>query len=81
MVWFGLPWSLEQYQQALARLQRQGQKYPVLVYHILTAGTVDQQVAESLAKKDMTQSALLEILKDRRGGREAKKALVDKGDG
>ena len=81
MVWFGLPWSLEQYQQALARLQRQGQKYPVLVYHILTAGTVDQQVAESLAKKDMTQSALLEILKDRRGGREAKKTLVDKGDG
>lgn len=68
MAWYGLPWSLEQYLQAVARLQRQGQKYPVMVYHIITAGTVDEQVAKSLAKKDMTQSALIEVLKDRKQG-------------
>lgn len=66
MVWYGLPWSLELYQQAVARLQRQGQRYPVMVYHLLTAGTVDSQVARSLERKDMTQSTLLEILKERR---------------
>lgn len=66
MVWYGLPWSLELYQQAVARLQRQGQKHPVLVYHILTEGTVDLQVERSIQDKDVTQSALLEILKDRR---------------
>ena len=66
MVWYGLPWSLEQYQQATARLHRQGQKYPVMVYHILTEGTVDGQVQKSLVKKDMTQSALIGLLKDRK---------------
>ncbi len=67
MVWFGLPWSLEQYQQAVARLQRQGQQYPVIVYHIIAKGTVDEQVADSLRRKDVTQSALINILKDRGG--------------
>ena len=67
MAWYGLPWSLEQYLQAVARLQRQGQRYPVMVYHIIAAGTVDEQVAQSLNRKDMTQSALIEILKDRKG--------------
>lgn len=66
MVWYGLPWSLEQYQQAVARLQRQGQRYPVMVYHLLAAGTVDAQVARSLKSKDMTQMALLEVLKERK---------------
>ena len=66
MVWYGLPWSLEQYQQAVARLQRQGQRYPVMVYHILAAGTVDSQVARSLERKDMTQSTLMEVLKERK---------------
>ena len=66
MIWYGLPWSLELYQQAVARLQRQGQKYPVMVYHILTENTVDLQVEKSIQKKDMTQNALLEILKDRK---------------
>jgi len=67
MVWYGLPWSLELYQQAVARLQRQGQKHPVLVYHVLTEGTVDLQVEKSIQTKDITQSALLDILKDRKG--------------
>lgn len=66
MAWYGLPWSLEQYLQAVARLQRQGQKYPVMVYHIIAKGTVDEQVAKSLAAKDMTQNALIGILKDKR---------------
>ncbi len=66
MAWYGLPWSLEQYLQAVARLQRQGQKYPVMVYHIVAAGTVDEQVAKSLAAKDMTQSTMINILKERK---------------
>ena len=66
MAWYGLPWSLEQYLQAVARLQRQGQKYPVMVYHLIAKGTVDEQVVASLSKKDMTQSALINILRDRR---------------
>lgn len=66
MAWYGLPWSLEQYLQAVARLQRQGQKYPVMVYHLIAKGTVDEQVVASLTKKDMTQSTLINILKDRR---------------
>ena len=66
MIWMGLPWSLEQYQQAVARLQRQGQQHPVMVYHILASGTVDEQVAKSLQSKDMTQNTLMEILKDRK---------------
>ena len=66
MVWMGLPWSLEQYLQAVARLQRQGQRYPVMVYHILASGTVDEQVNKSLQTKDVTQETLLTILKERK---------------
>ena len=66
MVWYGLPWSLELYLQAVARLQRQGQKYPVMIYHLIARGTVDEQVAKSLQKKDTTQSELIRILKDRK---------------
>ena len=66
MAWYGLPWSLEQYLQAVARLQRQGQKYPVMIYHIVAAGTVDEQVVRSLAAKDMTQSTMINILKERK---------------
>ena len=66
IVWYGLTWSLELYQQANARLHRQGQTKPVLVYHLLTAGTVDSEVLAKLKAKDITQSALLEILKCRR---------------
>lgn len=66
MVWMGLPWSLEQYLQAVARLQRQGQQHPVMVYHILASGTVDEQVSKSLQTKDVTQETLLMILKERK---------------
>ena len=66
IVWYGLPWSLEQFQQAEARILRQGQKYPVMIYYLIARGTVDEQVMESLHRKDATQSALIGILKERK---------------
>lgn len=66
IAWYGVPWSLELYQQANARLHRQGQERPVLVYHILAEGTADEQVLRKLSEKDITQSALLEVLKARK---------------
>lgn len=63
IVWFGLPWSLELYAQFNGRLHRQGQEKPVLVYHLLAAGTVDEAVYATLNKKDATQQDLLEAIK------------------
>ena len=66
IVWYGVPWSLELYQQANARLHRQGQQKPVMIYHLLAKGTADEQVIKKLEAKDVTQSALIEVLKDRK---------------
>lgn len=63
IVWFGLPWSLELYQQANARLHRQGQEQSVIVHHILCEDTVDERVIAALHSKDATQRGLLEALK------------------
>ena len=63
IVWFGLPWSLELYQQANARLHRQGQEQSVIVHHILCEDTVDSKVIAALHTKDATQRQLLEALK------------------
>lgn len=63
MVWFGLPWSLELYQQANARLHRQGQTETTIIHHILTKSTRDQRVLEVLQGKEETQEELLEYLK------------------
>nr|WP_315168696.1 DEAD/DEAH box helicase [Clostridioides mangenotii] len=63
VVWFGLTWSLEYYQQANARLHRQGQKENVIVNHLICKGTIDEQVIEALESKDQTQSKLLEAVK------------------
>ena len=63
IVWYGLGWNLEQYQQANARLYRQGQTCPVVVYHLLAADTVDERAAQALTGKSDCQSALLEGLK------------------
>ena len=60
IIWFGLNYSLELYQQANARLHRQGQTEKVLVHHIVAKETMDEMVMEALAKKDMNQSKLLE---------------------
>lgn len=65
MVWFGLTWSLEKYQQACARLYRQGQSRPVTVYHVIAEGTMDEQVLRILDKKDGRQNALIEAVKAR----------------
>jgi SNF2 family DNA or RNA helicase len=51
LVWFGLTWSLELYQQTNARLWRQGQTDTVIIHHILTAGTIDETIMKSLKEK------------------------------
>lgn len=64
LVWFGLTWSLELYQQTVARLWRQGQTSDtVIIHHVLTDGTVDMRIMKSLATKDRTQSALIDAVK------------------
>ena len=63
LIWFGLTWSLELYQQTNARLWRQGQKEPVVIHHILTEGTMDEQVMAALNRKDETQAALIDAVK------------------
>ena len=66
IVWYGLTWSLELYQQANARLYRQGQDKPVIIHHLIAEGTVDEQVMRALQEKDMSQAALMAALKERR---------------
>ena len=66
IVWYGLTWSLELYQQANARLYRQGQEKPVIIHHLIASGTVDEEVMDALQHKDMSQAALLAALKERR---------------
>jgi len=63
LIWFGLTWSLELYQQTVARLFRQGQKNTVVVHHILTDGTIDGQVMRALSAKEKTQNALIDAVK------------------
>lgn len=65
IVWYGLTWSLELYQQANARLHRQGQKMPVIIHHLIAEGTVDEQVMKALKSKDTSQAALMNALKER----------------
>lgn len=68
IIWFGLTWSLELYQQLNARLWRQGQKNAVVVQHIITKGTVDEDVMKALERKDAGQSALIDAVRARIGG-------------
>lgn len=64
LVWFGLTWSLEFYQQTNARLWRQGQKSAtVVIQHIITKGTVDERIMKALQDKNETQTALMEAVK------------------
>lgn len=64
IVWFGITWSLELYQQTIARLWRQGQTSgTVTVIHIITAGTVDERILKALEAKGQTQSALIDAVK------------------
>lgn len=68
LIWFGLTWSLELYQQMNARLWRQGQKETVVIHHLTAKGTLDERVMEALEKKDCGQSALVDAVKARIGG-------------
>ena len=64
LVWFGLTWSLELYQQTNARLWRQGQtSETVVIQHIITKGTMDEQIVKALKSKDTSQSALIDAVK------------------
>lgn len=64
LIWFGLTWSLELYQQTNARLWRQGQKdKTVVIHHIITKGTIDENIMKALSRKEKTQTALIEAVK------------------
>ncbi len=63
LVWFGLTWSLELYQQTNARLWRQGQKETVVIHHLIAKGTIDERVMKALKDKNNTQSALIDAVK------------------
>lgn len=68
IVWYGLTWSLELYQQANARLYRQGQQKPVIIHYLISAGTYDERVLKVLQGKESLQAALLAALKERKTG-------------
>ncbi|AHM57269.1 putative protein p41 [Peptoclostridium acidaminophilum DSM 3953] len=74
IIWFGIPWSLELYAQANARLYRQGQKQNVIIHHLVAKGTLDEDVMKVLENKEDRQEALLRAVKARvdkvKGGRE-----------
>lgn len=63
IIWFGLTWSLELYQQTNARLWRQGQNETVVIHHIITKGTIDEDVMSALKRKEKTQSDLINAVK------------------
>ena len=63
LIWFGLTWSLELYQQTNARLWRQGQQNTVVIHHIITKGTIDEQIIKALQRKGKTQAALIDAVK------------------
>lgn len=63
LIWFGLTWSLELYQQTNARLHRQGQTDTVVIHHIIAIGTIDEQVMTALRKKEKTQDALIDAVR------------------
>ena len=64
-IWFGLTWSLEQYEQANKRLHRQGQEHPVVIHHLVVQGGMDMTVIEALKSKGDMQNALMAALKAR----------------
>lgn len=67
IVWYGLTWSLEDYQQANARLHRQGQEEHVIIHHLVSKGTMDEDVMKALTEKADSQNALMEAVKARIG--------------
>jgi len=69
LIWFGLTWSLELYQQTNARLWRQGQQSEtVVIQHLITKGTIDERILKALTRKEQTQTALMQAVKAELGG-------------
>lgn len=66
IIWYTLPWSLEKYQQACARLWRRGQKESVIIHHLICKDTIDERVLQVLQHKDQTQEALMAAVKARK---------------
>lgn len=65
IIWFGMNWSLELYQQANARLHRQGQKKSVSIYHLIVGDSIDEKVMDAIQNKTVTQDNLMEAVKAR----------------
>ncbi len=63
LIWFGLTWSLELYQQTNARLYRQGQNETVVIHHIIAKDTIDEDVMKAITKKEKTQASLIDAVK------------------
>lgn len=63
LIWFGLTWSLELYQQTNARLYRQGQNETVVIHHIIAKDTIDEDVMTALTRKEKTQTSLIDAVK------------------
>lgn len=64
LIWYTVPWSLELYEQTVARLWRQGQKNgTVVIEHIVTAGTIDERILKAISRKELTQSSLMDAVK------------------
>lgn len=63
LIWFGLTWSLELYQQTNARLYRQGQNETVVIHHIIAKDTIDEDVILALTRKEKTQATLINAVK------------------
>ena len=59
LIWFGLTWSLELYQQTHARLWRQGQRETVIIQHIMVRQSIDEKVMKALSSKDASQERLI----------------------
>lgn len=62
LIWYTMPWSLEQYEQTNARIYRQGQKNPVIIHHIMTKRTIDEKILAALQDKDLTQQRLIDSI-------------------
>lgn len=62
LIWYTMPWSLEQYEQTNARIYRQGQKNPVVIHHIMTRKTIDEKILAALQDKDLSQQRLIDAI-------------------
>jgi len=77
LIWFGLTWDLELYQQTNARLWRQGQKNTVVIHHIINKGTMDERAMKSLELKDVGQASLIDAVRAEIGGIKDERGAAD----